>query len=224
MQHKRAYIFLLPVLCLLAVASGCSKAPDQRANVMFVNGCAGSNKIYAWANKTKVIGAVNIDYTKSSNYQKLASGRFGVNFYYSSNADSLCGGSLLFNVGDHYTLYAGGTTTAPTFVVTTDDLTPPAAGNARIRFINLTNDVTTEDFTVGSQTVVTGLTNGTCSSFYDVTAGTYLVKATGPWTWADSVSDSMRLEAGVLYTAMLTGSQSASTGSTVLTLSLIANR
>ena len=221
MRYLKGCILLFPVCCLLSLTSGCSKATDDRANVMFVNGCAGTNRIYAWANITKVVGAVNIDYTRCSNYQKMAQGRTTANFYYTANADSLCGGSYLFNTGDHYSLFAGGINTAPTFVVTNDDMTPPAAGNVRIRFINLTSDAAAEDFMVGTQTMATGLANGTCSGFYEVAAGKYQVKGSGSGI---TVSDSMKLDAGQLYTAMLTGSQAVATGSLALTLSYIANR
>ena len=221
MRNIRACILLLTVYSLTLLISGCSKPVDDRANVMFVNACAGSNRIYAWANKTKVVGATNIDYTKSSNYQKFPQGRSTVNFYYSVNADSLCGGGYLFNTGEHYTLYAGGLNTAPTFVVTNDDLTPPATGNARVRFINLSSDVAAEDFTVGTQSLVTGLANGSSSSFYDVTAGTQTVKGSGT---GSTVSASMKLDAGQIYTVLLTGSQAVTSGNQALTISYVANK
>ena len=220
MYTKRAYILQLSLFCLLAIFAGCSKDPDTRANVMFVNGCAGTNSIYAWANKTKVTGAVNIYYTTSSNYQKIPSGRINVNYYYSVNGNPLCNGNVLFNTGDHYTLFAGGTATTPTFVVTTDDITLPAAGNARIRFVNLSSDVATADFMVGTQTMGSGIINGECSPFYDVAAGTYFMKVADS---SGNVSDSVKLDAGLLYTAMLTGTRAATTGN-VLTLSLVTNR
>ena len=221
MNKKRGCILLFAVCCLVVIFAGCSKEPDSRANIMFVNGCAGSNSIYAWGDNKKIVGAANILYTKTSNYQKLASGRSTINFYYSVNGKFLCGASSLYNIGDYYSLFAGGLNTAPTFVVTTDDMTLPVAGNARIRFINLSSDVPSEDLAIGTQTIATGVANGTCTPFYEVTAGTYLAKATSAGTPA--VSDSLKLEAGLLYTAMLTGSQAGS-GNTALTLSMIANR
>ena len=221
MHKKSAYILQLSLCCLLAIFAGCSKDTDTRANVMFVNGCAETKSVYAWANKTKVTGAVNIYYTTSSNYQKIPSGRINVNYYNSVNGDSLCGGNILFNTGDHYTLFVGGNIATPTFVVTTDDVTRPPAGNARIRFVNLSSDVPAADFSVGTQTMGSGIVNGECSPFYDVAAGNYFMKVADS---SGNVSDSVKLDAGLLYTAMLTGTRAATTGSDTLTFSLVTNR
>ena len=218
----------LPVLVLAvaAIFSGCTKnktGPNTNASVMFVNGCAGASGIYAKVNGNNV-GPGNIGFFNNSGYQTMTAGTENISFYLlsSGSATLLSSGSPTFTAGGHYSIFIGGIITAPTFTTVSDDLTAPATGNAKIRFVNLSNDSLSGRFSVGIQTVDSNIAYTQCSPFHEVTAANYTLKGGGTDISTVAQIPSAMLAAGKIYTLMLTGSQSG-TGTSALTITLISN-
>ena len=219
---------LVSAIAITAIFSECTKnktGPNTNATVMFVNGCAGTTGIYTKVNGNNV-GPSSINFFANSGYQNVtASSSVGINFYLTNLGTSLINGTPALTAGSHYSVFAGGIITSPSFVPVADDLTSPTSGNAKIRFINLSSDNLNESFSVGTQTVDSNILYTHCSPYYQVTAGAYVIKAVDPSNIpAAVITPSTTLGAGKIYTVMLTGSQSASSGSTSgLTLTIINN-
>ncbi|MGN6569204.1 MAG: DUF4397 domain-containing protein [Flavipsychrobacter sp.] len=209
---------------LLSTAA-CKKkdtTPSNSASVMFVNGTAGADNVDATSNGTKVQSASNLAFLKGSGYQSVTAGSQTIAFQLTSLGTPLKTATANFTAGSHYSVFAGGIITSPTIVVTTDDLTAPPSGNAKIRFINLSNDSLSETANLGTTAFATGITTQSYSSFTNVAAGTYTIKAGDPANISTVVSATQQVDAGKIYTVVLTGTLSGS-GTSGLTLTVFQN-
>ena len=221
----------LTILAVVFTFPACKKKDNPApttAGIMFVHGCAaGSTPINldAKANNVAVVNASNKPFLQNSGYQNVTAGT-GVNLsFFVTGLSLLTSASENLTVGAHYTAFAGGTVLAPTFVFTTDDLNAPTSGNAKIRFVNLTNDTLHITANVQSNVIATGVNSKGVSPFVEVAAGTYSIKAGDPANLGSVVilgSGSQQLGAGKIYTLMLTGALSGS-GTSGLMLTLITN-
>ncbi len=218
------------IVAIAVAFSGCSKSnngPSNIANVNFVNGCNGSLNIDTKVNNTKLIAASNLPYFKYSGYQNVTGGAsVAINLFLTNQGTPLCNGTPALTAGDYYTVFAGGIVTHPTFVVTTDDLTAPTSGNAKVRFINLSSDTLNESCYIGTQKLDSNLVNNAVTSFSEITATTGVaVLLQDPSHAAPAYIAqlaSQPFSAGKIYTIMLTGTSTVS-GTGGLTLTVINN-
>ncbi len=221
---------ILSIFVVAAVAfAGCSKssnsAPANSADVMFVNGCAGTASVYVTANTVNVPGTSNITFFNTSNYQYVTAGTESISFFVTSLGSStpLKTFSATFAANAHYSVFVGGLITNSTYLVTTDDLSAPPSGDAKVRFVNLSTDTLSENAAVGATSIATGITSMVAGSFISVPAGSYMVKAADPSNVSTGVSTtSLSFSAGKMYTVMLTGSLTG-TGTSGLTLTVLNN-
>ena len=218
---------LLSVLCL---AYGCKKKdppPANKANVMFVNGCAGSlPAIDAKANNANVDGALNMPFRTWSGYRYVTGGvPVEIAFYLTNVGTPVSKGSGTLSINSHYSAFCGGLITAPTFLLTQDTLTAPAQGMAKIRFVNLCNDNLAVDATAQGAVIGKGVRTREITSFIEIPAGNVELKAGDPTDISTVVATeptAQLLAAGKIYTMMLTGSTSG-TGDSKLRLKVVNN-
>ncbi len=225
-MHK----IIIPLLSLLVVVYGssCKKkdnAPANSASVLFVNGCAGTlPAVDVKVDDVNVSGALNIPFTGTSGYRFIKSGN-GVNiaWYLTNVGTPVTNRSLDITSNAHYTAFAGGLVTAPSFVFVTDDMGSPGSTNAKIRFANLSPDGMSVTATVANTSIDTAVTAMEVSGFLPITAGNYELKAGDPTNINTVVTTGNKtLAAGKIYTLMLTGSLSG-TGTSALKLTLISH-
>ena len=226
----RYIILSLSVVAIAFVFSGCSKnnsGPSNTASVMFVNGCNGSSNIDTKVKNAKVSAASNLAYFHNSGYQTVAAGTsVGVNFYLTNQGTPVCNNTIPLTANAHYSIFAGGIITAPSFVITTDDLTAPTNDSVKVRFINLSSDSLNETFYIGSQKLDSNVTYTSCTPFYKISATTGTpVLVQDPLHAAPTYIAQISAQpfiAGKIYTIMLTGT-SAGSGASALTLTVINN-
>ncbi len=219
----------ISILSIALAFSACNKdnttAPNS-ANVMFVNACNGSANIDTKVNGTKLSAGSNLAYFASSGYQSVTAGTgVGIDFLVTALGTSLSNGTANFSAGSNYSVFAGGIITAPTFVVTSDDVSAPTSGNAKVRFINLSSDALNESFYLGSsnQKLDSNITMSAYTPYFEVAAGSAKVLVQDPLQPLNlAVINSQTFVAGKIYTIMLSGTASGS-GAAVLTLTVINN-
>ncbi len=215
---------VLGIALLFAACSKNNSSPANSASVMFVNACNGSVNIDTKVNGTKLSSASNLAYFSNSGYQNVSSGtNVPVNFYLTAQGTPLCNGAASLITGAHYSIFAGGIITTPSFVVTTDDMTAPTSGNAKVRLINLSSDALNESLYIGTQGLDSNIAYNTCSPFFEVPAsmGQVLVQDPLKPTKVASIANQSLL-AGKIYTIMISGT-SLGTGTAILTLTVINN-
>jgi hypothetical protein len=229
-------VLSVSVLALAALFASCSKSSNSSpstASVMFVNGSDGTTPVNSQANGASVSGASNIAFQGNSNYQNVTAGSsVNLAFILASSGLPLVSGSANLVAGGHYTAYAGGKITAPTFTYTSDDLTAPTSGNAKVRLVNLSSDslsltgtIATTSGSINFGSSSSPLVSGslTTSAFTSVAAGSYKIVVEDPLHLASTVIlNSQTFAAGKIYTVIYTG-VGAGTGTSVYTATVISN-
>jgi hypothetical protein len=109
-----------------------------------------------------------------------------------------------------YTLLASGTVAAPKLTLIADDNSPPAVGNAKLRFINAISG-SNVDALVNFASQAQGIAPNTASSYYTVAANTnYTITFTTPGGVNVIASlTGVELDAGNVYTAYVFGTTSS---------------
>ena len=225
-------VWLLYVLAIAVVFSGCTKnnTGTNNANVMFVNGCAGAGVLDAKINGNVANGANYILFQANSGYQSLPSDvNMNIDLYEYGYGALLSSGTVNFTPSGHYSVFSAGLATGVhSFVVTTDALPTLPTGKAAVRFINLSSDSLNETFSIGSEQLDSNIGYTVSTPFIEITAATGEgVSVIDPlYTQPAYIAtlSGQTFTAGKIYTIMLTGSHTSTTGSSsVLELTVINN-
>ena len=225
-------ILSICAIAMISVLPSCKKsssAPATTAGVMFVNGTTGTSAVNVSAGGVTVNGGTNIVFQKSSGYQNVTAGS-AVTIAYSETSSGataqLKSASETFAVNGHYSVFSGGIFTNPTIVMAADDLTAPASGNTKVRFVNLSPDNLTVSCFVGLTKVDSNIAPGGYSPFIEMSAVTSksVTLQDQTSTIVQANINSQTFAAGKIYTVLLTGTSAAGTsGSAVLGLAVINN-
>ena len=211
MRKIAATVLLIAVCSSSAILDGCRKssAPVNSTSIMFVNGCFSASSVSVKANSVGVDGASGIVYLANSGYKYVTAGS-GVNltFFEGSSDVPLANRTENLAAASHYSAFLGGSESAPLYAFTTDDLTPPPPGNAKLRFVNLSPDDIDETATVNDSIIVQGVALNNVSSFCVLKAGKYALGGFDPRNGGTTIptTDSLAFSAGKIYTVLLTGS------------------
>jgi len=216
-------------VALISGMYGCKKnnpEPSNSANVMFVNGCAGTLPgIDTKLDNINVSGAANIAFGNNSGYKNVKAGTaINIAYYLTNVGTPVTSSTVNINKDMHYSAFSGGIITSPTFVFVQDDMTAPANNTAKIRFVNLSPDAMSVTANVQNNVIDSNVTSLEVSPYLSVTAGAYELKAGDPSNinTVVTIGGSQTLGAGKIYTLMLTGTV-AGTGVSALKLTLINN-
>ncbi|MFI5157523.1 MAG: DUF4397 domain-containing protein [Sphingobacteriales bacterium] len=214
-QISKPSLNLLPVVFFAAasVFTSCNKNNDASANaslnakVKIVNTVDGSSAQDFYLDNAKLNSSA-VAYTQSSDYLTAKSGSHTAKFTNSGSTTSNVSFNVSLKADSSYTIYytANGSTTAS--VVTTDNLTAPAANMAKVRFVNLSNAVTSNvDFGVSATSkLVSNLAARTASAYSQIAAGTtFYLYSTGSAN-AMLTIPATTIQAGKIYTIYVSGS------------------
>ncbi len=195
------------------------------ANVIIVDGCTGATSVIARVNGTLVPNADGLGFFDYTGYKPVtANTNSNVSFYqYAGNL--LCTTTSNFSAGSYYTVFAAGNTKTPAIVITTDDLSAPKKGYAKVRFINLSGDNYNEDFYIGGKKLDSNIVYSQCTSFVQVLPDSVNVLVQDPaYRSAPYIAQLTKkvFDTGRIYTIMLTGTYTGK-NTTVLRLTVINN-
>ncbi|NNU33533.1 DUF4397 domain-containing protein [Mucilaginibacter sp. S1162] len=181
------------------------EAPTGDAHIRFVNAVVGSPSQDVYINNV-LVSSGKIPYGAYTSYITYQAGISQIVFVDGITHISQASEDYGSDIGDYATFYfygnmqgglsAGGIK---------DNMTPPATGKARVRFINLDYNLTNAMVmtVVGGSNLFTSLQFSTASTYYEVDPGTkFQASATGVTT--SPVMD-FNLQAGKIYTIWLSG-------------------
>ncbi len=134
----------LAALLLVFGATSCDKDEDtlpmdEKAQVSVVNLVEGSTAINAHLGGTK-INTTAIAYGESANYIQIDAGTEDLSIFESGETDTLARVSHNFKREESFSAFVIGTEAEATVVVSGDNLTAPASGKTKLRFINLVDN------------------------------------------------------------------------------------
>ncbi|GAA3597666.1 hypothetical protein GCM10022223_11050 [Kineosporia mesophila] len=144
-------------------------------------------------------------YGDVTQYQQFAPGTYTVNVSDSSSPASgapMLSRSLTVAGDQAYTLAVLGTSKAPRLATLSDDLTPPAAGQARVRVLPAASQAPQATIKAqGGPTIVDNAVLGQASAYASVPAGTW--RLTAGTSTGMQVDDTIKVAGGSVYTLVL---------------------
>jgi hypothetical protein len=208
------YLFLLLALAV-AFLSSCSKDDDNTVNasayVMVTNAAEGSAAQDFYLDNAKLNSSATA-YATSSSYLAANQGNHTAQFTNTGTTTANASFTLALQGGQYYSVYytGGATASSNNYVTTQDDLTAPAAGKAKVKFVHLSSAAaSTVDFGISATNkLVTGLAYKAASAYYTVDANTtFFLYASGSTTAALSIP--VVIQAGKIYTIYVSGNTTA---------------
>lgn len=126
---------------------------------------------------------------------------------YSGTATELAAATPTWNDGGYYSVAVYDTLPALKLLFLNDDQATPAAGFAKLRFVNtLRRRVADADLTLDGSPVFTGVAYGTASGYKEVASGSGLLNiVSGSVGQLDGAGNSVNLQSGKIYTVYATG-------------------
>jgi len=201
---------LLGVFCLPMVFTACSDNDDvdsgESSQVKIVNASEASTSQDFYLNDRKV-NSSGIAYGGSEGYISTKSGN-------DQEAEFRTAGSVTANSevdlkgNKNYTFFLHGEGTATRILTTEDDLTAPAEGKAKIRFVHLSSAVNQSvDINVGGNKLVSGLGFNSTTSFMPIDGGLQLFRVFAAGSNSNPIELNLSaLSAGRIYTVVISGS------------------
>jgi hypothetical protein len=152
----------------------------------------------------------NVIYPGNTGYVEIKTGSHTVKVTLTGSSTPLFSRSLNVAAKTSYSLFVCDTIGNVTPISTTDDLSAPEAGKARIRFVNLSPNGNALDFAVKSGPVLAGCNNKKfkeISQFISVLAGSYNfeVRSSNSAPRIMLTLMNVQLQAGKVYTIFLKG-------------------
>lgn len=206
------YLFLFAAITVAALSS-CKKDDNHKnnnsgtASVMVTNAAEGSSSQDLMLDNAAVSGST-VAYTQSSNYLTVNSGDHQAKFVNSGSATANASFDLSLQANQHYSIYYTGdaSTSSSSYVVTQDDLSAPASGKAKVRFVQVSSALSSAiDLGIStSDKLVTGLAYRVASAYYNIDANaTFQLYTAGSGT--SSLNIATAAQAGKVYTVYISG-------------------
>jgi hypothetical protein len=162
---------------------------------------------------TKKANTADFAYTNKMDYMNLISGKRKISIAKKGTTTALLSDSLTFKPQLGYSLFVIDKLETVKFLLLEDDLTQPAAGKARIRFVNASPDAPALNLAIaGKETdVFTNKLFKEFSAFESIDAAekvTFKVKNKATGATETTIAD-VKIEAGKIYTIWVKGLKAA---------------
>jgi hypothetical protein len=231
------FLALLLISAMFVATTGCSEddsvTPAQRtASVNVVHASPNAPGVDLLIDNAKINTAALL-FPQNTGYLPLNEGTRNIKVNVANTTTTVINADIPFVANTNYSIFAVDSVSKISALLTTDDLTAPAAGKAHVRFIHLSPNAPAVDVSVVGQAAGQGLFlnrtfNKTITAaqqaFTPVDAGTVNleVRVAGTTTVALAVGN-VTLEAGKIYTIFARGFLGG-TGTQALGAQIIVNR
>ncbi|MGV3687196.1 MAG: DUF4397 domain-containing protein [Daejeonella sp.] len=199
-----SYIRVFAVALSAVLLTSCLKdlsndQPISTSALNVVNASPGPLTINFFLDNSLVNGPA-LGYGQESSYILAKSGNRKFDAAQGGSFNSLLADTVSLENDKYYSLFVTGENTALSTLLTQDDLSLPASGKARLRFINLSPDGGTFSLAIqNGQVLFTGQAYKTASAFSSIDPGAYMFQLRG----SDGVVEheaSLDVVAGKIYT------------------------
>ena len=154
-----------------------------------------------------VVASAGLAFPSNTSYLSVPAGTRNVKVNVAGTTTTVIDANLPVSAGANYSVFANGPVSSIGALVVADDLTPPAAGKAHVRFVHLSPDAPAVDVAVTGGPVLFGnRAFQEYTAFTPVNAGTYdlEVRPAGTTTVALAIPG-VTLQAGKIYTVFAKG-------------------
>jgi len=226
----KSKIIIAAALSLTLFNMGCSKSTSTAiitGDVLFVNGCVGATSLNAVVNNTNT--ASNINFLADAGLYLPVNPSSQVNIaFYKSSTSILISKTEEIQPTNHYSCFAGGSSSAPYITMMGDNLfLPLGVDSVKVRFVNLSPDKLKLNCFAGDQELENNLPITTDTTyqpqFHTILAGSMqLVMQDSTSNTAKALIANQLLSPNHIYTILFTGTSNGF-GNNGYTLTTILN-
>ncbi len=225
MMRKAISILATAILAVsLVTLSSCEDEPVTVGNVLVVHASPDAPGVDLLIDDVKV-NTQPLTYPGNTGYLQAESGMRNIKVNVAGTSNSVINGNLDVEEDQYYSVFAVDEVEEISVLVLGDDLTPPAAGKAHVRFVHLSPDAPAVDIAlVGGAVVFPNVAFKGFTAFTPLDAGVAYnleVRVAGTSTVA-LVLPPVTLQAGKIYTVFAKGFL-AGTGAQALGAEIIVN-
>jgi hypothetical protein len=229
-KKLKNWLAVVSVACLSGfLLTSCAKTNNQPVTVapeallMVIQASPDAPPADFYLGSTLINGAP-INYNNQLPYFLANTGSLPVGFYNSGTATKIAADTINLKNQTAYTLFLANSISKPDFILLTDTVVAPPAGDAYVRFVNVSSDSPAVDFAVkGGSVLIANKGYKGYSSFTAVQAdisNNFEIRKAGTNTVLTTLGFEPR--AGYIYTVWLQGF-AAGTGATALSANYIEN-
>ncbi len=225
MMRKAISILATAILAVsLVTLSSCEDEQITYANVLVAHASPDAPGVDLLIDDVKV-NTQPLTYPGNTGYLQAESGTRNIKVNVAGTSNSVINGNLVVEADENYSIFAVDEVAEITALVLVDDLTPPAAGKAHVRFVHLSPDAPAVDIAlVGGAVVFPNVAFKGFTAFTPLDAGVAYnleVRVAGTSTVA-LVLPPVTLQPGKIYTVFAKGFL-AGTGAQALGAEVIVN-
>ena len=225
MMRKAISILATVILAVsLVTLSSCEDEQITYANVLVAHASPDAPGVDLLIDDVKV-NTQPLTYPGNTGYLQAESGTRNIKVNVAGTSNSVINGNLVVEADENYSIFAVDEVAEITALVLVDDLTPPAAGKAHVRFVHLSPDAPAVDIALtGGAVVFPNVAFKGFTAFTPLDAGVAYnleVRVAGTSTVA-LVLPPVTLQPGKIYTVFAKGFL-AGTGAQALGAEVIVN-
>jgi hypothetical protein len=204
---KTAFLAVLPTLFLMSCDRDDDPVVTQTANVKVVHASPDAPGVDLLVDNTRV-NTTPLMYPNDTDYLVVEAGTRNIKVNAAGTNTSVIDANINLAPDQYYTIFAANQLDNIEAVVVTDNLTPPASGQAHVRFIHLSPDAPAVDVVVADEGPVlfSNQTFKQATDFTPVSAGSYNleVRVAGTNTVVLELPN-VQLTDGAIYTVFAKG-------------------
>lgn len=219
---------LLAVLICTAVISSCQKGESvdditarKQAKLRFVHASANAGALDVYYNGLKRTDEP-MNYFDTTAYFDAGQGTdLSVDFKLAGTVNTVASQLLSLRALNSYTVYLTGLKSGDSYsglstILSSDTLTAPAAGNAKIRLVQASPDAGNVEFWIDADSIRNNVPFRTVTNMQEVKAEKYSFSIRAKGTTTVLAKSDLTLEEGKIYTLLLRGLKSGSPAPLVL--------
>ena len=227
--------FIFTSIFLVACKKNDNSGPQPDGHVLLVNASPGDTVAYDFYFNDTKLNTQPLNYPSNSGYLALKPANYTVKIAAINTINPIANGSVGVGSAAYYSVFAYDTLLSgkiKTFAIQ-DDLTAPAAGKSKVRFlhlspVNLAVDILANDSVIfANRSYADNVANNSKSAFASINAGVYTIKVklagSGEGIPSILTLNNISLSAGSVYTIFAKGKVNG-TGVNALGVEIITNK
>ena len=222
-KQKTCLLFLLFAV-LISSFNSCAKGEESSVNVIslsVIHASPGLPAIDFYYNGDRINGDSIIAYGDTIPNKFFNSGTASVVVKKYISSTTYISTSIEFESEKNYSFFIAGKPNEVTYLLTNDDLSAPASGKAKLRFINLSPDAPDLSFKMDSGNLFGSMAFKSYSEFSLVDPGVHVISIHNSASGAKLAEQNLTIEAGKVYTVWAKGLSTTTESDLVLSMQVV---
>lgn len=220
---KKNFLFLLSAITIFSLNS-CVKGEESSLNISslsVIHASPGLPAIDFYYNGARINGDSIIAYGDTIPNKFFNSGTASIVVKKYISSTTYISTSIDLQSEKNHSFFVVGKPNEVTYLFTTDDLTAPASGKAKLRFINLSPDAANLSFKINSINLFGSMAFKSYSEFSPVDPGEQKISIHDSVSGAILAEQNLNIEAGKIYTVWAKGLVSTTENDLALSMQVV---